>query len=74
MWRQTYDVDGDQASSFFESSEGGYAMAGLKSDNLWLCKTDEDGLPEFPSWVGLPVFISSPLFFLLSETNFQGKD
>lgn len=70
QWNQTYGGTGsDIASSLIETSDGGYALAGYTYSNgaeksdLWLVKTDEQGvIPEFPSWIILPLFLIATLF------------
>jgi hypothetical protein len=53
-WNQTYGgSDWDEAQSLVVTSDGGYALAGTKNDDFWLVKTDEYGVPEFPSWIPL---------------------
>jgi len=72
-WKQTYGGTGsDIASSLVETSDGGYAIAGYTfsggavNSDLWLVKTDEKGvIPEFPSWIILPLFIVTALFAIV---------
>jgi hypothetical protein len=69
MWSQTYGgEEGDYASSVIETSDGGYALAGWTGSldisgktEFWLIKTDAQGIPEFPSWVILPLFFVATL-------------
>jgi len=65
-WYRTYD--GGSANSLIEVSDGGYALAGYTTSfgagsyDFWLAKTDEHGvIPEFPSWLILPLFLTVTL-------------
>jgi len=69
LWSRTYGgTEGDYANSLIETSDGGYALAGW-TDSLdisgktefWLIKTDAQGIPEFPSWTILPLFLTATL-------------
>ena len=68
-WNHTYGGAGiEHAYALVETSDGGYALAGGKrsfdtgSDDFWLAKTDEHGvIPEFPSWLILPLFLTVTL-------------
>ena len=65
QWNKTYGgTEVDAASSLVETSDGGYALAGITgsfsfgANDFWLVKTDEHGfIPEFPSWIILPLFL-----------------
>jgi hypothetical protein len=59
-WNSTYGGEkGDIAYSLVVSSNGGYAIAGSTrsfgagDEDFWLIKTNEQGVPEFPSWAPL---------------------
>ena len=63
-WNRTYGGTGDDgAHSLVETSDGGYALAGKTrvvgggSTEFWLVRTDALGIPEFPSWIILPLFM-----------------
>jgi len=63
-WNQTYGgASHDCAHSLVETSDGGYAIAGFTKSfgaggyDFWLVKTDANGIPEFPSWIILPLFL-----------------
>jgi predicted secreted protein len=65
-WNQTYGESNiDQALAIVQTSDDGFALAGkTKSfgagdyDDILLVKTDEHGtIPEFPSWIILPLFL-----------------
>jgi hypothetical protein len=58
LWSQSYGgAEYDSAYSLVETSDGGYALAGYTKsfgagyEDFWLVKTDEYGIPEFPSWL-----------------------
>jgi hypothetical protein len=73
QWNRTYGgIESDIASSLVETSDGGYAIAGYTfsvgagNSDLWLIKTDEQGvIPEFPSWIILPLFTITALFVMV---------
>ena len=68
-WSSTYGGTGwDTAHSLVVTSDGGFALAGTMNayttDNsdFWLVKTDEYGIiPEFPSWIIIPLFLTATL-------------
>jgi len=62
-WNRTYGGDSVAwATSVVATSDGGYAIAGEKSGDFWLVKTDEYGVvPEFPSWIFLTLFLMATL-------------
>ena len=70
-WDQTYRrTEYDRPYSLIQTSDGGYALAGetinLGSTYLWVVKTNENGIiPEFPSWIILPIFITATLSALI---------
>jgi len=64
MWSQTYGgTSSDAAEALVQTSDGGYALAGYTTSfgaggyDFWLVKTDANGIPEFPSWIILPLFL-----------------
>jgi len=73
QWNQTYGGSGtDIAASLVVTSDGGYTLAGYTfsvgavNSDLWLVKTDEQGvIPEFPSWIILPLFMITALFVMV---------
>jgi len=71
IWNQTYGGTGDQyIFSLVETSDGTFALAGFISYagtiDLWLIKTDKYGyIPEFPSWIILPLFLATTLFVIV---------
>ncbi len=78
-WNQTYGGAGDErAKSLVETSDGGYALAGNKLSgadmNFWLIKTDEHGIiPEFPSWVILPLLLVATLVAIIYKQRLQKR-
>jgi len=68
-WNQTYGHG--RAHSVIQTSDGGYAMAGYKIEGFptfCLVKTDEAGIiPEFPSWIILPLFITATLLIIICK-------
>jgi len=71
-WNRTYGgEEPDRAYSLVETSDGGYALTGYTlsfgagSYDFWLIKTDAQGIPEFPSWTILPIFLTATLFALI---------
>jgi len=73
MWNQTYGgTDYDQAYSLVETFDGGFALVGETESfgsgfsDSWLVKTDEYGIiPEFPSWIILPLVIIATLVAII---------
>ena len=64
-WNQTYGGDEyDCFHALIETSDGGYALAGetysfsAGASDFWLVKTDAQGIPEFPSWIILPLILT----------------
>jgi len=75
VWNQTYGGAGDeQAFSLVETSDRGYALAGYTTSSyagpadMWLIKTDAYGyIPEFPSWIILPLFTIATLLIIICK-------
>jgi len=68
QWNQTYGGDEyDCFHALIETFDGGYALAGetysfgAGASDFWLVKTDAQGIPEFPSWIILPLFFVATL-------------
>jgi hypothetical protein len=58
-WNRIYGESGyDYASSLVATFDGGYALAGTKSNDFWLIKTDEYGI--IPEWYPPYICVSSP--------------
>jgi hypothetical protein len=71
-WNRTYGgANYDFANSVVQTSDGGYAIAGNTLSfgagdyDFWLIKTNEQGVPEFPSWIILPLLIMATLTIIL---------
>ena len=72
-WNQTYRrTEYDRPYTLIQTSDGGYALAGetinLASTYVWVVKTNENGIiPEFPSWIILPLFLIASLTIVLTK-------
>jgi hypothetical protein len=71
-WNHSYGGDDMYyAYSVIETSDKGFALAGFRSsyeagiEDFWLVRTDEYGIPEFPSWIILPLFTITALFVMV---------
>lgn len=79
-WNQTYGgPDEEAAYALIETSDGGYALAGYtrsygagKSDFL-LIKTDEYGIPEFPTWTILPLLLTATVVVTVYRNRLKQK-
>ena len=75
MWSQTYESGRHQtAYSLVETSDGGYAIAGYRfsffsgKTVFWVVNTDAQGIiPEFPSWIILPLFLTATLAIIICK-------
>ena len=63
-WNHVYGGErNDAANALVENSDGGYTLAGgtesfgAGSHDVWLIRTSELGVPEFPSWIILPFVV-----------------
>ena len=72
MWSKTYGNGKETGHSLVETSDEAFALAGFKTStyagppDLWLIKADKYGnIPEFPSWIILPLLIIAPLIVLI---------
>ena len=64
LWNQSYSGRAVLGlPSLVQTMDAGFALSGAKGDfesgdwDFWLVKTDEYGVPEFPSWIILPLFL-----------------
>jgi hypothetical protein len=75
-WNRTY---GGFAYALVETPDGGYALAGYApidagTYDFWLAKTDEYGIiPEFPSWIILPLLITASLVIIICKQKLTQK-
>ncbi|MCW4016836.1 MAG: hypothetical protein NWF06_10735 [Candidatus Bathyarchaeota archaeon] len=78
-WNQTYGGESyDVAWSIAEASDGGYILVGETSSfgagdsDFWLVKTDENGIiPEFPSWILVPLFVTATMVAMLYKKKLK---
>ena len=77
QWSKPY---GDWfAYSVIQTSDGGYALAGTIifegiSSDAWLIKTDSGGIiPEFPSWITLPLLLAATLAIIICKQRLLPK-
>ena len=80
MWSQTYGGAGSEvAYSLLETSDGGFALAGYTTSfgaggtDFWLVKTDAYGIPEFPSWIILPLLLVATLTAIICKQRLLRK-
>jgi hypothetical protein len=74
-WNRTYGgANEDFASSLVQTSDGGYAIVGNTLSfgagdyDFWLIKTNEQGVPEFSSWIVFPLlFVATFLVIVLRK-------
>jgi predicted secreted protein len=71
-WSRTYGgPERDSAESLVQTIDGGYVLAGntLSSGaggyDIWLVRTNGQGIPEFPSWTILPLFVTAVLLGII---------
>ncbi len=71
-WSRTYGgEDLDFGESLVQTLDGGFVLAGNTKSfgagghDVWLIKTDTYGIPEFPSWMILPMFLTATLIGIL---------
>jgi hypothetical protein len=67
-WEMEYSKN-SLINSIVASSDGGYVFTGVNpydlsggNDGLWFVKLDPSEIPEFPSWIILPLFLITILF------------
>jgi len=73
-WSRTYGgANHEGAKSLVETSDGGYALAGQTSsfgtgsNDFWLVRTNEQGIPEFPSWIIMPLLFVTTLMVIICK-------
>ncbi|KON32264.1 hypothetical protein AC477_03230 [miscellaneous Crenarchaeota group-1 archaeon SG8-32-1] len=73
-WNQNHSLaDFQHVRSLIQTSDGGFALAGrthssddeYQTNDFWILKTDEQGIPEFPSWIILPLFMMALLLVII---------
>ena len=73
LFNQTYGGEmSDTSRALIQTPDGGYLIAGFTAsfgqgeNDYWLIKTDENGIiPEFPSWIIIPIFLAATLFVIV---------
>jgi hypothetical protein len=79
QWNQTYGGEGyEDANSLVQTSDGGYVLAGAinsvyASSDWWVIKTDAQGIPEFPSWIFLPLFLIGTVVVIVCRNRLKRK-
>jgi hypothetical protein len=80
-WNRTYGgAKEDFANSVVQTSDGGYAMAGNTLSfgagdyDFWLIKTNEQGVPEFPSWIILPLLVVLTLVVTIARNKLLRRE
>jgi len=81
LWNQTYGgADSDIVRSLVEVSGGGFALAGYTNSlgagdyDFCFVKTDEQGIiPEFPSWVIMPLLLVATLVAIIFKQRLPKK-
>jgi len=73
-WNMTYGgEEWERAYELVVTSDGGYALAGYTRsfgaglEDFWLVKTDEHGIPEFPSWIILPLLLTATFVAIICK-------
>ena len=84
QWNSTYEGLGDNKALFaVQTDNGGYAMAGTTRStdegshyDIWFTKVDPYGaiIPEFSSWIILPLLIIAPLAGLIYKKRLAKKN
>ena len=80
LWSQTSGGTGSEAAyALVETSDGGFALAGYTdsfgagSRDFWLVKTDHQGIPEFPSWILMPLLLAATLAVIIYRKRLPEK-
>jgi len=76
-WNHTYGGErNDGANSLVENSDGGFALAGgtesfgAGSYDVWFIRTNEQGIPEFPSWTLMLIIL---IVFAVALISYKRK-
>jgi hypothetical protein len=76
QWTKNYGGErNDKAASVFETSDGGYILAcssesfGAGNVDVWVIRTNIQGVPEFSTWLVLPIVASVTAVALLFKTK-----
>jgi hypothetical protein len=78
-WNQTYGGAAHEAAhTFLKTDEGGYLLAGFSASygsgdtDVFLIKADAQGvIPEFPSWMIIPLFLITTLIVVLYRNRLR---
>ena len=80
LWNRTYSEDGGSATSVVQTLDGGIVFAGSTASigsgnsDFWLVKTDEHGyIPEFSSWIILPLFLIATVVVTVYRNRLKQK-
>jgi hypothetical protein len=80
LWNQSYSGRAVMGfPSLVQTMDGGFALAGAKGEfesadwDFWLVKTDEYGVPEFPSWTILPLLIVGTLVGVIVRNKIRKR-
>ena len=80
-WNMTYGGGAiDEAYSLVETSDGGYAIAGVTTsfgtnvtEDFWLVKTDENGVAPEATWVILPFLLAATVSIFISKKKLLNR-
>ena len=83
QWSQPYEYEHGSARCVIQTSDGGYALAGidlvivdgdLSDTDAWLVKTDPEGnIPEFPAWTILPIVVAITLIAIYFKRRYSAQ-
>ncbi|MCW4015945.1 MAG: hypothetical protein NWF06_06210 [Candidatus Bathyarchaeota archaeon] len=79
-WNRFYgSPEHEIACSLIENSDGGYTLAGNQDlwdtgeQKIWLIRTNIQGIPEFPSWIILPMLLILSLAVIICRKKLTKK-
>ncbi|MEJ2242549.1 MAG: hypothetical protein P8Y18_10480 [Candidatus Bathyarchaeota archaeon] len=81
-WNQNHSmIDFQYVRSIIQTSDGGFALAGrthssedeYQTNDFLVIKTDEQGIPEFPTWTILPIMLVSSFVVIIVRKKFVRK-